>query len=115
MAFYISTGIDAEPVPVGIVQATVLGATNFKGYDWLIITLENQSLVETFAGIASCSPNGVDSWVNEVSDEFGSMGPGVSRRLVLPGDRLWARVLGNFGAAPDFMKLTTTYLRGRIY
>lgn len=115
MPFFLDDRSNAyQPVAVGIVEQTVLEATNIKGLDYYLIVITNMSLTETFSGTVSSSPNGVTQWTDEASDEFVSMGPGVSRRYKVPGDRMWVRVKGNFGAAPDTIRLTTVTAKEAI-
>lgn len=110
MAFSIKPGLQEVDVAVGVISKTVLDAVNFKGFTYLVIVLENRSLTETFSGVTSTSPNGQTQWTDELSDEFVSIPPLTTRRMVLPADRFWARVTGNFGAAPGTIRLTTNKL-----
>jgi hypothetical protein len=107
---FIDTVKSEVPVPVGIVQQTVIESTPMKGYDLLLFIIENTSLTETFTGVASTSPTGKSQWTNELSDEFISVGPGVTRRMLLAGDRLNGRVLGNFLANPASLHVTVLRL-----
>lgn len=111
MPFFVDPGEEYEAVPVGVVEQTVLAATNIRGEDHFLIVLTNPSLTETFYGTCASSPNGVTQWTSELNDEFAEMAPGATRRMLLPADRLFARVTGRFGTAPDTIRLTTTKLR----
>jgi hypothetical protein len=112
---FIQTVKSEEPVPVGVVQQPVIASTSMKGYDLLLFVIENVSLTETFSGVASTSPNGQTQWTNELSDEFGAIAPGETRRMILTSDRLNARVLGNFAANPASVHVTVVRLGGAAH
>lgn len=104
--------MDAVRVPVGILPQTVIAPFNTRGEDRALIVVENLSLTETFEGTVWSSPNGVNQWVPETTDEFASMAAGgTPRRVLLPPDRLWIRLLGYFSAAPDEVRITLDLLR----
>lgn len=110
MPFFVDETREAEPIDVGVVEGTVLAATNVTHEDMLLIVITNNH-TEDFTGSVSCSPNGVDQWVPELNDEFSAIPAGMSRRMLIPADRLWARVTGSFPTTPGTVSLTTTLLR----
>lgn len=110
MPFFVDETREAEPVDVGVIEQPVLAATNVTHEDMLLIVITNNH-VEDFNGSVSCSPNGVDQWVPELNDEFAAIPAGMSRRMLVPADRLFARVNGAFPTTPGTVSLTTTMLR----
>lgn len=104
--------LDAQSVPVGVVNQVVVAPFQTRGEDRVLIVIENLSLTETFEGTVWSSPNGTTQWVPETTDEFAAMAPaGTPRRLLLPPDRLWVRVMGYFSSAPDNLRVTVDLLR----
>ena len=114
MPYFVDPDREFAALAVGVVEQSVLAATNIKGEDAFLIVLQNMSAVETFTGAASASPDGVNQWAVELNDEFASIGPGVTRRMLIPADRLWVRVTGNFVGAPDTLRMSTVRLRQAV-
>lgn len=114
MAYFVNKEVDARPLSVGIIQQTILAPVSIAGEDSVVLIIQNTSGVETFEGWAYSAPNLTGPWTQETNDEFQSVGPGVTRRMVLPADRINVRVLGNFQAAPGTLKLTVTKLRSAV-
>lgn len=111
MPYFVDPEEEYEAIAVGVVDQTILAATDIRGEDHFLIVLTNPSLAETFFGSCTSSPNGVTQWAPELNDEFAEVPPGATRRMLLPSDRLFARVTGRFGTNPDTVRLTTTKLR----
>lgn len=108
MSFY--PKVDQVPVAVGILEQVVIAPFTGRGENPLLIVIENLSLTETFTGYAWTSPNGTTQWTQEPNDEFVDILPGKTRRMLLPSDRIWARVLGNFVAGPGSVRLSAFLL-----
>lgn len=107
--------LDGIPVPVGIVEQSVISPFSTRGEDLALIIIENLSATETFDGHAWASPNGVNGWVVEDNDAFVAIAPTKSRRLLLPADRIWIRLLGNFQAAPDNVRVTVFVIHNIVW
>lgn len=114
MPFFIENDLVSDDVPVGVITQTVMAPTDLAQSDSMLIVLENLSLTETFEGVTASSPNGSTQWVAELNDEFASIGPGVTRRMLLPADRRFVRITGKFVAAPDTMRISTVLFRTAI-
>lgn len=102
--------IDAQPIAVGVINAPIVAPFNAGGERQVLYVVQNISLTETFTGIVSSSPNGVTQWTDELSDEFASIAPGITRRLLLPLDRIWSRLNGNFLGAPASVRVSVILL-----
>jgi len=114
MAYFVKTEIEARTVAVGVVQQAILAPQAFVGEDSMLVIIENLSATETFDGVAYSAPTSTGPWTAEANDEFQSIAPLTSRRMLLPSDRLYGRVLGNFQAAPGSIKLTVIFFRKAI-
>jgi hypothetical protein len=106
----IYTKLDKVPVAVGVIQQAVVAPLTALGEYQVLIIIENLSLTETFTGVTSTSTDGLNGWVPELNDEFLSISPGIPRRMLLPQDRIWVRVLGNFLLNPASVRVTIIYL-----
>lgn len=102
--------LDDQPIAVGVISAPIVAPFNAGGERQVLYVIENISLTETFTGTVSSSPNGSTQWTAELSDEFASIGPGITRRLLLPLDRIWSRLVGNFLGAPDTVRVSVLLL-----
>jgi len=111
MANFVNPTVERVPVAVGVVEQTILAPTDARGEDGLLIIIENPSLTDTVTAYAWCSPDGVNQWAVEDNDQFAPIPPGKSRRMLLPSDRLWVRVLGNYALGPASLYLTVIKLR----
>lgn len=111
MPYFVDEELEFKPVAVGVIDQTILAATSVKGEDHFLIVLSNPSLTETFYGACSSSPDGVNQWAEELNDEFAEVPPGRTRRMLLPADRLFVRVVGRFGTGPDTIRISTVKLR----
>ena len=98
--------IDAQTLAVGIIEQSVIAPFSGRGENPLLMVIENLSNTETFTGYAWTSPNGSTQWLVEPDDSFVDIPPGKTRRMLLPADRIWARVLGNFVGAPDSVRIS---------
>lgn len=106
----IYTKLDKVPVAVGVIQQAVIVPFSAQGEYQLLLIVENRSLTETFTGITASSADGVNGWVPELNDEFLSIAPGITRRMLLPQDRIWARVVGNFLLNPASVRVSVLLL-----
>ena len=113
MGYYIKTA--GVTVPVGVVDQSVIAPFSTRGEDLALIVVENLSATETFTGYAWSSPNSTDGWVVEDNDAFVSILPTKSRRLLLPADRIWIRLLGYFVAQPDNVRVTVYILHNAVW
>lgn len=102
--------VNNKPVAVGIIEQTVIAPFSGRGEDAFLLVVENLSLTETFEGYAWSSPNGTNGWVVEDNDAFVGILPGKTRRLLLPQDRIWVRLLGNFVAGPATVRVDAILL-----
>ena len=102
---------NAVPVPVGVINQSVVAAVPSRGEDFTVIYLENASVTETFVGVISTAPTANGPWTDEADDAFNPLAPQKARRARLPPDRLWVRVLGNFLAAPGTVNVTVDSMR----
>ena len=99
-----------QPVPVGVIDQSVLDPLNVRGEDHTLVILTNLT-GDTFEGSSASSPNGVNQWVPELNDEFASIGPNSSRRMLLSADRLFIRVTGRFLTTPGNINMSVIKLR----
>lgn len=113
MPYFVNPVVEARPLNVGIVQETVLAPLACAGEDSTVIIIENTS-AETFDGVVYSAPTASGPWTQEPSDEFQGIGPATPRRMVLPADRIYLRVLGNFQAAPGTIRLSVLKLRSAV-
>ena len=113
MGYYVKT--DGVTVAVGIVEQSVIAPFSTRGEDLALIIIENLSVTETFNGYVWSSPNGNNGWVVEDNDAFVGILPMKSRRLLLPADRINLRLLGNFVAAPDNVRVTVYVLHNAVW
>ena len=113
MGYYVKT--DGVTLPVGILEMEVIAPFCTRGEDLALIIIENLSVTETFDGHVWASPNGTNGWVIEENDAFVSILPTKSRRLLLPADRIWLRMLGNFVAQPDNVRVTIFILHNAVW
>lgn len=103
-----------EDVPITAIEGTILAPVNIRAEDAYLIVIHNPSLTDTVTATTASSMNGTDHWVAELNDEFNSIGPGVTRRMLIPADRLHVRVTGNFGLGPGNINVATAKLRTAI-
>ena len=89
-----------SPVAVGVVEQSIVGPFSTRGEDIILIVIENSSATETLDAYVRTSPTGTSKWYREPDDAFGAMAPLTTRRYLLPPDRLWAQVLGQYQVAP---------------
>jgi hypothetical protein len=111
VAHFVKREVELRTVAVGVVEQTVLAANSLVGEDAVLLVIENLSGTQTFSGTVWNSPDGSTQWSQETDDSFLSTAPGISRRILLPADRLWVRVLGSFAGAPGSVRLTVIKLR----
>lgn len=102
--------IDAVRTAVGIVEDEVVAAQCGRGEDNILLVIENLSLTEVFTATVQTSPNGMTQWSDELTDEFVDVPAGRTRRFLVPHDRIYARLLGNFVGAPDYVRISVFML-----
>jgi len=111
MANFVKRDVTLSTKAVGVVEQTIIDPTSCLGDDAILLIIENTSGVETFNGYAWASPDGVTQWNVEENDNFQAILPGKTRRMLLPADRLYVRVLGNFAGAPGTVRISVIMLR----
>jgi len=103
--------LEFDVVAITAIEGTIVAPVNLRSEDELLIVISNPSLTDTVTATTSSSANGTDHWVAETNDEFNSIGPGVTRRMLIPSDRLHVRVTGNFGSGPGNIEVAVVKLR----
>jgi len=114
MANFVKRSTSLSPVSVGVIDQTVISPVNCLGDDFVLLLIENLSAAETFTGYAWSSPDGVTQWNVEENDNFVSIAPTKTRRMLLPADRMYVRVLGAFAGNPDSVRVSVVLFRSAV-